>query len=70
MGEVYRARDSRLDRQVAIKSLPDALRADPDRAARFEREAKPFATLNHPNIATIYGLEHADGDQSSPPSSR
>jgi len=48
----------------------DALRADPDRAARFEREAKPFATLNHPNIATIYGLEHADGDQSSPPSSR
>jgi len=48
----------------------DALRADPDRAVRFEREAKLLATLNHPNIATIYGLEHADGDQSSPPSPR
>ena len=52
MGEVYRARDARLDRQVAIKSLPDALRADPDRSARFAREAKLLVTLNHPNIAT------------------
>ena len=63
MGEVYRARDSRLDRQVAIKSLPDGLAADPERAARFEREAKLLATLNHPNIATIHGLEAVTGEQ-------
>src|SRR5262245_56273473 len=63
MGEVYRARDSRLDRQVAIKSLPDALRTDPEPAARFAREAKLLATLNHPNIATIHGLEEVNGDQ-------
>jgi len=63
MGEVYRARDTHLDRHVAIKSLPDALRADSERAARFEREAKLLATLNHPNIATIHGLEHVNGDQ-------
>jgi serine/threonine protein kinase/Tol biopolymer transport system component len=60
---VYRARDTRLDRHVAIKSLPDALRADSERAARFEREAKLLASLNHPNIATIYGLEHVNGEQ-------
>jgi hypothetical protein len=60
---VYRARDNRLDRQVAVKSLPDAFRADPERAARFEREAKLLASLNHPHIAAIYGLEQADGQQ-------
>jgi serine/threonine protein kinase len=63
MGEVYRARDTHPDRHVAIKSLPDALRAEPERAARFEREAKLLATLNHPNIATIHGLEHVNGEQ-------
>ena len=63
MGQVYRARDTRLDRHVAIKSLPDALRADPERGARFEREARLLATLNHPNIATIHGLEESNGDR-------
>src|ERR1051326_5251053 len=57
MGEVYRARDTRLDRDVAIKILPAALAQNPDRLARFEREAKVLAALNHPNIAAIYGLE-------------
>jgi Tol biopolymer transport system component len=57
MGEVYRARDTKLDREVAIKVLPEALAQHPDRLARFEREAKVLAALNHPNIATIYGLE-------------
>ncbi len=61
MGEVYRARDTRLDRDVAIKILPGALASDPDRVARFQREAKTLAVLNHPNIAAIYGLEEADG---------
>jgi eukaryotic-like serine/threonine-protein kinase len=61
MGEVYRARDRKLDRDVAIKILPDALAADPDRIARFEREAKTLAALNHPNIAHIHGLEDTDG---------
>ncbi len=50
MGEVYRARDTRLDRDVAIKVLPEAFTSDPDRLARFEREAKVLASLNHPNI--------------------
>ena len=59
MGEVYRARDTRLGRHVAIKVLPVALAADVDRLARFEREAKTLASLNHPNIATIHGLEQA-----------
>ncbi len=59
MGEVYRARDAKLDRDVAIKVLPEDLAADPDRLARFEREAKLLAALNHPNIAAIYGLEDA-----------
>src|SRR5262245_58022997 len=63
MGEVYRARDSRLERQVALKILPEDLRANPERAARFEREAKLLATLNHSHIATIHGLEQADGEQ-------
>jgi len=57
MGEVYRARDTRLDRDVAIKLLPASFAGDPDRVARFEREAKTLAALNHPNIASIYGLE-------------
>src|SRR6187401_3843403 len=56
MGEVYRARDSRLDRDVAIKILPPPFAADPDRLMRFEREAKTLASLNHPHIAQIYGL--------------
>jgi len=57
MGEVYRARDTKLDREVAVKILPDALSRDSDRLARFEREAKVLAALNHPNIAAIYGVE-------------
>jgi serine/threonine protein kinase/Tol biopolymer transport system component len=57
MGEVYRARDTRLRRDVAIKALPASLAADPERLARLEREARLLATLNHPNIAAIYGIE-------------
>src|SRR5712692_11326186 len=57
MGAVYRAKDTRLERQVAIKILPEALAQDPDRLARFDREAKVLASLNHPNIAQIYGIE-------------
>ena len=57
MGEVYRARDTKLDREVAIKVLPAALAQDPERLLRFEREAKVLASLNHPNIAQIYGVE-------------
>src|SRR5690348_16405914 len=57
MGEVYRARDLKLDREVAVKSLPDALARDPARLARFEREAKVLAALNNPNIAHIYSIE-------------
>jgi len=57
MGEVYRARDLKLDRDVAIKVLPELFASDPDRLARFEREAKTLASLNHPNIAHIHGLE-------------
>jgi serine/threonine protein kinase/Tol biopolymer transport system component len=59
MGEVYRATDTRLKRQVALKILPAALAADPDRLARFQREAEVLASLNHPHIAAIYGLEDA-----------
>jgi Tol biopolymer transport system component len=61
MGEVYRARDTTLGRDVAIKILPAAFSADPDRLARFRREARVLAALNHPNIATIYGVETSDG---------
>ena len=57
MGEVYKARDTKLDREVAIKVLPSALAQDPERLARFEREAKVLAPLNHPNMAAIYGVE-------------
>ncbi len=63
MGEVYRARDTKLDRDVALKVLPQAFTDDPDRLARFEREAKVLASLNHPNIAHIYRLEEADGQK-------
>jgi eukaryotic-like serine/threonine-protein kinase len=61
MGEVYRATDTNLARQVAIKVLPEAVAADAERLARFDREAKTLAALNHPNIGAIYGLEKADG---------
>ncbi len=61
MGEVHRARDTKLDRDVAIKVLPESFAADRDRVARFEREAKTLASLNHPNIGQIYGLEDANG---------
>src|SRR5579863_8740438 len=61
MGEVYRGRDTKLDREIAIKVLPAALARDPERLARFEREAKVLASLNHPNIAQIYGVEESDG---------
>jgi serine/threonine protein kinase len=61
MGEVYRARDTRLDREVAIKVLPELFVSDPERVARFQREAKTLAALNHPHIGGIYGLEDAGG---------
>ncbi|HET6347750.1 MAG TPA: protein kinase [Candidatus Krumholzibacteria bacterium] len=61
MGEVYRARDTRLGRDVAIKVLPEDVAKDPERLARFEREAKVLASLNHPNIAALYGLEETGG---------
>src|SRR5438876_11704579 len=61
MGQVYRATDTRLKRQVAIKMLPPSLAADADRLARFQREAEVLASLNHPNIAGIYGLEESAG---------
>src|ERR1700687_6016697 len=59
MGEVYRALDTRLQRDVALKVLPEAFARDAQRMARFEREAKVLASLNHPNIAAIYGLEES-----------
>ena len=61
MGQVFRARDTKLDRDVAIKILPGAFAHDADRLARFTREAKTLASLNHPHIAAIYGLEESDG---------
>src|SRR6476469_9709970 len=70
MGAVYRATDTKLNRDVAIKILPDAFASDPARMARFEREAQVLASLNHPNIAAIYGIEQnaivmelVDGDE-------
>jgi serine/threonine protein kinase/Tol biopolymer transport system component len=65
MGEVYRARDTNLGRDVAIKVLPDAFAQDPERLARFEREAKTLAALNHVNVAHVYGLERVDGARGS-----
>ena len=62
MGEVYRGRDTRLNREVALKTLPDSLKRDPARIARFEREAQTLATLNHPNIAIIHGVENIGAD--------
>src|SRR5512140_710421 len=61
MGEVYRARDTRLSRDVAIKALPDEFAQDPERLARFEREARLLASLSHPNVAGIHGLELVGG---------
>ncbi|MBZ5498054.1 MAG: hypothetical protein LAP85_16760 [Acidobacteriia bacterium] len=61
MGEVFLAHDTSLDRKDALKFLPDIFAGDPERLARFEREAKLLASLNHPNIAAIYGLEEAQG---------
>ena len=61
MGQVYRATDTKLKRQVAIKILPPSLAADADRLARFQREAEVLASLNHPNVAAIYGLEDSAG---------
>jgi serine/threonine-protein kinase len=63
MGEVYRARDTKLDRSVALKILPESVAHDPERLARFEREAKTLAALNHPNIAIIHGFEEEQGIQ-------
>jgi Tol biopolymer transport system component len=62
MGEVYQAHDTKLGRDIAIKVLPKAFADDPERLVRFQREARMLAALNHPNIATIYGLEHSDGE--------
>ena len=61
MGEVYLARDPRLDRTVALKILPGDLAVDPDRMLRFEREARAASALNHPNVATIYDVGESDG---------
>jgi serine/threonine protein kinase len=61
MGEVFRAKDQKLGRDVAIKVLPEGFARDADRVARFQREAKLLASLNHPNIAAIYGLEESGG---------
>src|SRR5215475_387382 len=63
MGEVYRARDTKLGRDVALKILPESFVHDPERVARFRREAQVLALLNHPHIAAIYGLEEANGSQ-------
>ena len=66
MGEVYRARDTRLGREVAVKILPDALAADPERLARFDREARTLASLNHPHIAQVHGIEESSSSGSGP----
>jgi serine/threonine protein kinase len=61
MGEVYRGRDTKLGREVAIKVLPDAVAQDPERLLRFDREATALAALNHPNVAQVYGVEESNG---------
>jgi serine/threonine protein kinase len=61
MGEVYHARDSRLKREVAFKIVPDVFAGNPERLVRFQREAEVLASLNHPHVAGIYGLEESDG---------
>ncbi len=61
MGEVWQATDTKLNRQVALKILPEAFAADPDRLARFQREAQVLASLNHPGIVAIYGIEESEG---------
>src|SRR5436189_4793691 len=61
MGEVYRARDTKLGREVAVKMLPPEVSADPDRLARFEREARTVAGINHANIVVLHSMEEADG---------
>ena len=61
MGQVYQATDTKLNRQVALKILPAAFATDPDRLARFQREAQVLASLNHPDIAAIYGIEEDEG---------
>jgi serine/threonine protein kinase len=61
MGEVWKAKDTKLGREVAIKTLPDAFARDSERLERFQREAEALAALNHPNIAAIYGLEESGG---------
>jgi serine/threonine protein kinase len=63
MGEVYRARDTRLEREVALKVLPENLAGDEERLRRFEREAKALASLNHPNVAQVFGIDQV-GDTS------
>src|SRR5262249_32247891 len=63
MGEVYRAKDTKLGGEVALKVLPASFTNDPDRVARFRREAQVLASLNHPHIAHIYGLDEANGQQ-------
>jgi serine/threonine protein kinase len=63
IGEVYRARDTKLGRDVALKILPDSFVEDPERVARFRREAQVLAALNNPHIGAIYGLDEADGQQ-------
>src|SRR5262247_2733130 len=63
MGEVYRARDTKLKRDVAVKILPDEFSRDADRVSRFQREAEVLASLNHPNIAAIYDLQEANGSR-------
>ncbi|HEX6974456.1 MAG TPA: protein kinase, partial [Vicinamibacterales bacterium] len=68
MGQVYRARDTRLNRDVALKVLPELFQADPDRLARFTREAQTLAALNHPNIAQIYGIEEMPATGAGPAS--
>ena len=70
MGEVYKARDARLGREVAVKVLPEVFFEDKERVIRFEREAKLLAALNHPNIAVIYAFEEVPGSAGSPGPSR